>query len=213
MLFYLRRRRPSLRCVCELCIPVAKLTAMLNAGLVDYLLRPSQRPLQHGAHEPRSAAAIVILILYFLLLIPVVVCYFRLLQTIIVNPGYVPRGPRWHEGLQERGLQAGPRRTAQSRRLSVAPQEKSSLPTSNQAIGSGELIGRDYTQTTAPFLGSDGNALQNGLEQFWMRDTFVCDAEGRPKFCSTCLNYKPDRAHHCKEVGRCVRKMDHYCPW
>lgn len=186
---------------------------MLNAGLVDYLLRPSQRPSHHGAHEPRSAAAIVILILYFLLLIPVVVCYFRLLQTIIVNPGYVARGPRWHEGLQEEGLQASPRRRPKSRRPSVAPQEKSGHPTSNQAIASGELIGRDYAQTTVAFQGSDGNALQNGLEQFWMRDTFVCDAEGRPKFCSTCLNYKPDRAHHCREVGRCVRKMDHYCPW
>lgn len=184
-------------------------TAVLNAGLVNYLLQPSP----HAAREPRSATAIVILVLYFLLLIPVVVCYFRLLQTIIINPGYVPRGPQWHKGLRQQGLQLGPRRTARSRRPSAVPQEKSGHPNSNQAIESGGLIGRDYDQTTVPFQGSDMTALQNGLEEVWTRDAFVCDAEGRPIFCSTCLNYKPDRAHHCKEVGRCVRKMDHYCPW
>ncbi|KAF3479736.1 palmitoyltransferase pfa5 [Arthroderma uncinatum] len=34
-----------------------------------------------------------------------------------------------------------------------------------------------------------------GLEAFYMKDVFT------------------DRAHHCSEVDRCVRKMDHFCPW
>ena len=177
--------------------------------LVDYLLQPPY----HVAHEPRATAAIIILVIYFLLLIPVAICYFRIIQTIIVNPGYIPRGPQWHEGLQDPGLQASSRGTGPWWRASAGPQEKSGYPTSNQAIDSGELFGRDYAQTTGLYGNIDVTVRQNGLEEFWARDTFVCDAEGRPKFCSTCLNFKPDRAHHCKEVGRCVRKMDHYCPW
>ena len=44
-------------------------------------------------------------------------------------------------------------------------------------------------------------------------DAFICDYEGFPLYCQKCNIYKPDRVHHCKELGRCVRKMDHYCPW
>jgi palmitoyltransferase len=36
----------------------------------------------------------------------------------------------------------------------------------------------------------------------------------RVKFCNKCdLNWKPERAHHCKECGMCIYKMDHHCPW
>lgn len=36
------------------------------------------------------------------------------------------------------------------------------------------------------------------------------------KFCEKCENketWKPPRAHHCRECGFCVFKMDHHCPW
>lgn len=31
--------------------------------------------------------------------------------------------------------------------------------------------------------------------------------------CSRCETYRPPRAHHCRICGRCVRRMDHHCPW
>jgi len=35
----------------------------------------------------------------------------------------------------------------------------------------------------------------------------------QPKWCKMCENWKPPRAHHCKDVKACVLKLDHYCPW
>ncbi|CAH8562450.1 unnamed protein product [Schistosoma turkestanicum] len=34
-----------------------------------------------------------------------------------------------------------------------------------------------------------------------------------PIRCIKCLSIKPDRAHHCRICQRCIRKMDHHCPW
>nr|CAB3267904.1 palmitoyltransferase ZDHHC3 [Phallusia mammillata] len=31
--------------------------------------------------------------------------------------------------------------------------------------------------------------------------------------CQRCETYRPPRAHHCKICRRCVRRMDHHCPW
>ena len=52
-----------------------------------------------------------------------------------------------------------------------------------------------------------------GLEDFWMRDVFACDPRGVPIWCSHCNAWKPDRAHHNQDCGRCTTKMDHFCPW
>ncbi|XP_058877647.1 palmitoyltransferase ZDHHC7 [Acipenser ruthenus] len=31
--------------------------------------------------------------------------------------------------------------------------------------------------------------------------------------CNRCETYRPPRAHHCRVCQRCVRRMDHHCPW
>ena len=31
--------------------------------------------------------------------------------------------------------------------------------------------------------------------------------------CTRCEMYRPPRAHHCRICQRCIRKMDHHCPW
>merc|ERR1719277_350424 len=31
--------------------------------------------------------------------------------------------------------------------------------------------------------------------------------------CVVCRTRKDLRSHHCKECGRCVRRLDHHCPW
>lgn len=59
---------------------------------------------------------------------------------------------------------------------------------------------------------SSGKGVTNApwIDQY---DAYVCDYEGQPLWCDKCHNWKPDRTHHCKELGRCIKKMDHYCPW
>lgn len=36
---------------------------------------------------------------------------------------------------------------------------------------------------------------------------------GNKRFCAHCQKFKPERAHHCRQCGVCVLKMDHHCPW
>ncbi len=31
--------------------------------------------------------------------------------------------------------------------------------------------------------------------------------------CTRCEMFRPPRAHHCRICQRCIRKMDHHCPW
>lgn len=47
------------------------------------------------------------------------------------------------------------------------------------------------------------------------KDMYICALGGslQPRFCTFCQNLKPDRTHHCSEINRCVRRMDHFCPW
>jgi hypothetical protein len=33
------------------------------------------------------------------------------------------------------------------------------------------------------------------------------------RFCIVCAKFKPERSHHCRQTGKCVLKMDHFCNW
>jgi palmitoyltransferase len=44
-------------------------------------------------------------------------------------------------------------------------------------------------------------------------DAYVCDDQGSPLWCAKCHNWKPSRTHHSGAIERCVRRMDHYCPY
>lgn len=63
------------------------------------------------------------------------------------------------------------------------------------------------TMFTDPGAVPKGNATKEMINQMGFR-------EGQVIFkCPKCCSIKPYRAHHCSVCQRCVRKMDHHCPW
>ncbi|XP_024936646.1 palmitoyltransferase ZDHHC3 isoform X2 [Cephus cinctus] len=63
------------------------------------------------------------------------------------------------------------------------------------------------TMFTDPGAVPKGNATKEMIKQMGLR-------EGQVIFkCARCCSIKPDRAHHCSVCQRCIRKMDHHCPW
>ncbi|RZB77463.1 palmitoyltransferase ZDHHC3, partial [Asbolus verrucosus] len=63
------------------------------------------------------------------------------------------------------------------------------------------------TMFTDPGAVPKGNATKEMIKQMGYR-------EGQVIFkCPKCCSIKPDRAHHCSVCQRCIRKMDHHCPW
>ncbi|XP_022901681.1 palmitoyltransferase ZDHHC3 isoform X1 [Onthophagus taurus] len=47
---------------------------------------------------------------------------------------------------------------------------------------------------------SDMHSAESGLDLDWT-------------ICTRCETYRPPRAHHCRICKRCIRRMDHHCPW
>lgn len=120
-----------------------------------------------------------------------------------MDTGYTPRGPQYEENEEATENPNGHRRV--DCKTGCTMSRVKAAEKLNQ-------IGADR--------GSDCNAADKvfsldmaGLESFYTKDVFVCQEDGRPPYCSKCCQFKIDRAHHCREVDRCVRKMDHFCPW
>ncbi|KAG6016770.1 hypothetical protein E4U43_003136 [Claviceps pusilla] len=130
-----------------------------------------------------KAIAIVVLVLYCVVFILTIASYLRVFLVIQRDPGLVPL-------LQDVGPKFTP---AEKRRKSRSR--------------------RNPDPENPPWVPPDADPNSPGLEAFYSRDVFACEIDGRPKWCSECRQWKPDRAHHSSELGRCVRKMDHMCPW
>lgn len=171
--------------------------------VVDHLLTNKQH---YGQEQYSEATGIAIPIVYFVLLIFTVVSYIRILSVIWCDPGYVPDGYHPPE----------PEDTASSR------SGQSIVATSTRGSCCASLAGVDMLQIRNekdPWSLDLAGILEQrsppppGTEEFYSRDVFVCDPNGLPIWCGICCNWKPDRAHHCSNSGRCVRKMDHFCPW
>lgn len=167
---------------------------------VDYLIHP----LPSYRRKPRVGAGAAIVAVYYALLIFVVATYIRLVYNVLWDPGYLPLGAERVQA--DSTLQDSKRSRKRRRRKS-----------SSRHAGNTEKTGQsnvDLERGINAHAGGKAYQLDSaGLESFYMKDVFVCQEDGRPSYCSSCCQFKTDRAHHCREVDRCVRKMDHFCPW
>lgn len=164
---------------------------LLIPSLVNYLLK------KHHNH----GAAIPILVVYFILLILMAASFFRLLYMITFDPPYTPLG-----------CSAPP---ARRDRISdkAASKVNSRVSKMESGIAMGEYNGGDLPGAILTKLEGRDDIDSPGLELFYTKDVFTCEVDGRPSWCSSCANWKPDRTHHCSSSGRCIKKMDHFCPW
>ncbi|KAI9367095.1 zf-DHHC-domain-containing protein [Aspergillus egyptiacus] len=169
-----------------------------KALCVDYLIRPKSiysRPSRVG-----TGAAIIAV--FYILLLFVVVTYLRLLYNVVWNPDLLPRrSVSTHDQDSARHSQTHSRRKRKGHRRS-----KTSEVSDKADVDVERALDYNGAPMTVPWD-------MPGLESFYKKDVFVCQPDGRPIYCSKCCHYKPDRAHHCREVDKCVRKMDHFCPW
>jgi len=173
---------------------------------VDYLIDPIPH---HYIRSPRVGAGAAIIAVYYVLLIPVLVTYLRLFYNVAWNPGFLPRGAPSIEDQDDNGSRSSNRRHRKHRRRrNSRSRGRTTEKTDRNDMDPDVEGGLDYAAEGKAYPLNTG-----GLESFYTKDVFVCQPDGRPSYCSTCCQFKTDRAHHCREVDRCVRKMDHFCPW
>lgn len=121
--------------------------------------------------------------------------FLRLVHITFWDPPYLPLGP-----LADRNQNAS--------------REKGRRKQNVNGVSSGEYETGDSPGAVSTENTSSRNDPDSpGLELFYSKDVFTCEMDGRPRWCSQCSNWKPDRAHHCSSSGRCILKMDHFCPW
>jgi hypothetical protein len=63
------------------------------------------------------------------------------------------------------------------------------------------------TMITDPGAVPRGNATKENIDAMGLKAGEVIFK------CPKCCSIKPERAHHCSVCQRCIRKMDHHCPW
>ncbi|KAL5627467.1 hypothetical protein BROUX41_003620 [Berkeleyomyces rouxiae] len=164
---------------------VSLVPACLDSEVRGFVLNANPRPTVDYLIRKRHkhAPAAVLLALLFVFFLLAAVCYLRTLYIVKTNPAIVPLLTDATE----------PVTSEKTRRMRPRSQRQGTAP-------------RDAGVTELE-RANDAEAW------FSTRRVFVCESDGLPRWCSECRQRKPDRAHHSSDLGRCVYKMDHFCPW
>jgi len=145
------------------------------------------------------------------------VAYIRTVSVIYINPGFVTLGPQ-NKPIPGTRLEfiEDPPTPAEQMLSGKKKKESQEIKARNDARPEKPrpgARGRTVTKLDREAIFRGDAPAPRGTEKFYSKDVFQCDPHGLPIWCGTCNNWKPDRAHHCSDIGRCVMKLDHYCPW
>ena len=161
----------------------------LNTTIAKYLLDPQA----HGYFvDARPDNGMGIIVADAILLAVVYACYVRLVWTTVVQPGYIARREEYfqhHPGVRLRVDESKYRKEKSKKDEPYSRPAKCWVP-----------------------AGPSGNFTYN-VADYVQDDCFVSKDDGRPPWCSHCLNFKPGRTHHCRQIDRCIDRYDHFCPW
>lgn len=156
----------------------------------------------------QRGAGVAVIVVYCLLLFATTVAYMRILMTIKVDPGTVPLGRASADAARRRRKSDAAARREKGRHHHRHGERKKSG--GQHQLGHAGVFEDEEGRTWAE---RQHDEKMKRLEKFVPREVFVCDHDGLPLWCDKCSNWKPDRTHHCSDLGRCVRRMDHFCPW
>lgn len=179
------------------------LWAIVVVLCINYLVRPP------AGIPRRLGAGVAIIVIYFSLMVPMSLAYFRVLGTIASEPGFVLRPGVGEKGTRKADRKRQKRQEGTGGHDGVREEEKNDYLHDRDGQSPTESAG--YVNRGALEDGTTEPPL--GLDFFYKRDIFECETDGMPRWCSTCKMWKPDRSHHSSELGKCVFKMDHFCPW
>lgn len=204
------------------------------AGYVLYLVAEHLLWEQFMRQDHRPGLAVGFIVPYAIVAALMVASYLRIFITARVDPAVVPLGPehaRYYHGQRPtRGRARSRRPPHRLRPCSAKDDADAVLPVDLETglsggglgglggLGGGDSTGADGSRRSPalppprpadPRLDPDSP----GLELFYTKDVFECSIDGRPVWCNECGTWKPDRTHHSSELNRCIRKLDHYCPW
>ncbi|KAH8594061.1 DHHC palmitoyltransferase-domain-containing protein [Bisporella sp. PMI_857] len=179
-------------------LQTARIIPFVVLGIIGYssyvLIKPLCVNYLLVKHDNIRAAA-PILSIHCALLVLMLICFIRLIHITLFDPPYVPLGPS-------------------ALRNQQAQYQKSKSRRGMKDIGAGEYeANRNSDGTSSDNAEAKNDPDSPGLELFYTKVIFRSEVDGRPTWCSSCQNWKPDRAHHCSSSNRCILRMDHFCPW
>ncbi|TGZ78256.1 zf-DHHC-domain-containing protein [Ascodesmis nigricans] len=185
-----------------------------------------------------TSLAIALITIYAIILLLLVSSYIRVAVTVTFNPGYIPRGPAGFgddanntDTLNESEKPATSSSTSRTFSQDLQhpqPGETTAvnLPRLPSTTSLTDVLRSGPRAEHAPYLHhsnpprtpnvprpSGPDPFPSNLSLFTSKSIFVCESDGYPRWCSQCNIWKPDRAHHCSEMNRCIWRMDHFCPW